>query len=143
AESAAYSMLQAGPEFAVWLADQAPGEPAPPSTEAVLVERDGGVVRLTLNRPDVHNAFDTAMRDALVDTLRAIAFDPSVEGVVLAGAGPSFSSGGDLREFGSFVDPATSHAVRSTRSPAHWLSIVAEAKAVTAELHGSCAGAGI
>ena len=66
----------------------------------MLVERDGGVVRLTLNRPAVHNAFDTAMRDAPVDTLRAIAFDPSVEGVVLAGAGPSFSSGGDLRMSG-------------------------------------------
>ena len=60
---------------------------------------------MTLNRPAVHNAFNTAMRDELVAHLRAVVADPSVAEVHLDGAGPSFCSGGDLDEFGTIPDP--------------------------------------
>ena len=97
AESAVYSMLQSGPEFATWRAGRPvrhrrPGE--------VRVHRHGGLLRVVLDRPDTHNAFNTAMRDGLVDALQLAALDPSITEVELGGAGPSFCSGGDLDEFG-------------------------------------------
>jgi enoyl-CoA hydratase len=141
AESTTYSMLQAGPEFGEWLATRDRPEPGPATGPAVLVDRAGDSVRLTLNRPDSHNAFNAAMRDELVAQLRAAATDPTVTRVHLDGAGPSFCSGGDLGEFGTTPDPATAHRVRTIRSPAWWLHLCA-AK-VSVALHGACIGAGI
>jgi len=144
-ESAAYSMLQAGPEFARWRAStpaagvtSAPtGAPAPP----VLVERAGDELHVTLNRPARHNALDTALRDALFEALMVACADASVRRVVLAGAGPSFCSGGDLDEFGTLPDPATAHLVRLTRSPARLLARLRPR--LEARVHGACIGAGI
>jgi enoyl-CoA hydratase/carnithine racemase len=140
AESLVYSTLQSGPEFAEWCASRPAPRPArEPSAPAVLIERSGERLHLTLNRPDKRNAFSTAMRDALVEGLRTAAADPELE-VLLDGAGPAFCSGGDLDEFGSLPDPATAHAVRSTRNPARLLAALSER--VTAHVHGACVGAG-
>ena len=140
-ESTTYSMLQSGPEFARWLASRPAGRADPPVGPTVAVAREGGRVHLRLNRPAVHNAFDTAMRDDLVTNLRAVAADPSVTEVHLDGAGRSFCSGGDLDQFGTFSDPAAAHGVRMTRSPAWWLAQCAAR--TSASLHGACIGAGI
>ncbi len=143
AESAAYSMLQAGPEFARWReaaprpARRDPREPEP----AVLVERAGGELRVTLNRPARHNAVDTALRDGLFEALLLACADASIGRVVLDGAGPSFCSGGDLDEFGTLPDPATAHVVRLTRSPARLLARLGPRLEV--RIHGACIGAGI
>jgi len=141
AESLAYSTLQAGPEFAAWLAARChpPASDADPSS-AVRMRREGAVLRLTLDRPRKHNAFSAGMRDALAEGLALALADESIEEIVLDGAGPSFCSGGDLDEFGSAPDPATAHAVRSARSPARLLSLCAER--ARAEVHGACVGAG-
>ena len=98
-------------------------------------------MELTLNRPDRANAFVASMRDGVVEALRTAAADPSVEGVILRGAGDSFCSGGDLAEFGSAPDPAVGHATRETRSPAWWVDHLAAD--VRVHLHGHCIGAGI
>ena len=141
AESLAYSVLQAGPEFTAWRDDRpAPPRRAEPEGSAVLAVRSQEILHLTLNRPQVHNAFSAAMRDALAEGLTVANADPGIERVVLDGAGPSFCSGGDLDEFGSFPDPATAHAVRSTRNPARLLSDCASR--VHAIVHGACVGAG-
>jgi hypothetical protein len=142
AESLVYSLLQAGPEFAAWRAAHPPAPaPAPrPQEPAVRVERDGSRLTLTLNRPERHNAFSAEMRDALVEGLR-VASDPGVAAIELAGAGPSFCSGGDLAEFGTLVDPVTAHAVRSTRNAARLLA--ARAHCLHARVHGACIGAGV
>jgi methylglutaconyl-CoA hydratase len=55
-----------------------------------------GVLTLTLNRPEVHNAFDEELIACLSDTLERVARDPQVRVVVLTGAGDSFSAGADL-----------------------------------------------
>jgi methylglutaconyl-CoA hydratase len=66
--------------------------------ETVLITVDRrGVARVTLNRPEVHNAFDDALIAALIAAFERLAADPAVRMVLLAGAGPSFSSGGDLQ----------------------------------------------
>lgn len=68
-------------------------------TRWVLPSRDArGVVTLTLNRPERHNALSEALLDALQAQLTALASDESVRVVVLAGAGASFCAGADIAE---------------------------------------------
>ena len=55
-----------------------------------------GVARLTLNRPDKHNALDAAMISELTEAAERLGRDPDVRVVVLAAAGPTFCAGGDL-----------------------------------------------
>jgi enoyl-CoA hydratase/carnithine racemase len=140
-ESLAYSTLQAGPEFAAW--DGARARPVAPAreTDAVLVERVGGLVEIVLNRPRYHNAYNAAMRDQLCEALAVVAADHTIEQVVLRGNGPSFCSGGDLREFGTRQDPATAQLVRTGRSPARLIATMADR--ITARVHGFCVGSGM
>lgn len=138
AESLTYAELQAGPEFGLWLDERGPATPVP-TPEPVLLVREGDHLTITLNRPETHNAVDVALRDGLVEALGLVEADPTLT-VTLRGAGPSFCSGGDLREFGTFPDPATAHAIRLERLPARALAAVADR--VTARVHGHCVGAG-
>lgn len=141
AESLAYSTLQSGPQFQGWLASQ-PSRLVPHNPEpAVRAERAGSTLRLTLNRPERHNAFSAEMRDGLVEQLRAAWADPSLDGIVIDGAGPTFCSGGDLAEFGTTPDPGTAHRVRSVRSAAFWIDRLAAKTRV--KVHGTCVGAGV
>ena len=74
--------------------------------EPLVVRRDdGAVARLTLNRPAARNALSLAMLDALADELAAAGGDRSTHVVVLAGEGPAFSAGHDLREIRATPDP--------------------------------------
>lgn len=68
--------------------------------DLVTIERDGHVATLTMNRPEVRNAQNSALIDALDAAFAGCGSDDSVHVVVLAGAGPSFSSGHDLKELG-------------------------------------------
>src|SRR4051794_8452781 len=65
----------------------------------LLGPRDGGVVTLTLNRPDKKNALSVALRDEMSDLLDVLAADEDVKVVVVTGAGDVFSAGFDLKEF--------------------------------------------
>lgn len=62
----------------------------------VLQERTDGVLRLTLNRPDVLNAFNLGMAQALQAALDVAAVDDTIRAVVLTGAGRGFCAGQDL-----------------------------------------------
>jgi hypothetical protein len=139
-ESAVYSALQGGPEFARWRVGR-PRVERPVDAEPVVVERVGPTLTVTLNRPHVRNALNTAMRDGLVEALALPAFDPTITDVHLRGAGEAFCAGGDLDEFGSFDDPASAHLMRLQQSAGRGLAAVADR--VTAHLHGACAGSGI
>ena len=142
AESWVYSVLQSGPEFQGWLAGHPPDKGV--SSEvgpALLADRDGASLRLCFNRPSRHNAFGVALRDALAEGLRLALSDSEILEVVLCGRGPSFCSGGDLSEFGTLPDPATAHAVRSTRNVGRLLHALGTR--TRAEVHGACIGAGV
>jgi methylglutaconyl-CoA hydratase len=62
----------------------------------LLLARDRGIARLTLNRPAVHNAFDERLIALLTGALEELGRDPAVRVVILTGAGRSFSAGADL-----------------------------------------------
>jgi enoyl-CoA hydratase/carnithine racemase len=64
----------------------------------LLVARQDGVLRLTLNRPTARNALSATLMRALLDALEHAATDPKVRVIVIAGSGPVFSAGHDLRE---------------------------------------------
>jgi enoyl-CoA hydratase len=141
AESFVYSTLQSGPEFRRWLeARPRKRDRVDESEPTCRIERDRSRLDIRLSRPLKHNAFSRAMRDQLCESLQLALADPSIEEVVLSGEGPSFCSGGDLDEFGSFPDPTMSHATRMTRSPA--LLIAQLTGRIRSELHGACVGAG-
>lgn len=144
-ESLAYSALLGGPEFGHWLAAR-PARPAPPpAAEPVLVRREsrGGEDRLlvTLNRPERRNAYGRQLRDALTDALRIALLDPDITRVELDGAGPSFSSGGDLAEFGTAPDLVTAHFVRTQAGAGLLLHALRDRAEV--RVHGPCVGAGV
>ena len=143
-ESLAYSTLQAGPEFARWLAARGPAV-MPDIADPVLAHRDGDTLRIAFNRPRRHNAFSTDARAALLEALAVAQFDPSVAEVVLTGNGQSFCSGGDLAEFGTFTDPASAHLARTRYSPALALDAVTSrlGAACRAEVHGQVLGSGL
>lgn len=63
----------------------------------ILETDDRGVARLTLNRPEAHNALSAAMLEELPEAVRALDEDENVRVVVLTGAGESFCAGADLR----------------------------------------------
>ncbi|MFZ1163728.1 MAG: enoyl-CoA hydratase/isomerase family protein [Mycobacterium sp.] len=143
-ESLAYSTLQAGPEFARWLAERGPAA-MPDIADPVQAHRDGETLHIAFNRPQRHNAFSTDARAALLEALAVAQLDPSVDEVVLTGNGPSFCSGGDLAEFGTFADPASAHLARTRHSPALALDAVTArlGAACRAEVHGQVLGSGL
>ena len=143
-ESLAYSTLQSGPEFARWLAERGPARPVD-IPDPVQAERVDNTLYVRFNRPQRHNAFSTDARAALLEALEVARLDPSVTDVVLSGNGPSFCSGGDLAEFGTFADPATAHLARTRHSPA---LVLDELRArlgprCRAEVHGQVLGSGL
>lgn len=143
-ESLAYSTLQSGPEFTRWLAERGPAR-MPDIADPVHAVRDGNTLRIAFNRPSRHNAFSTDARAALLEALAVAQLDPSVDEVVLSGNGPSFCSGGDLAEFGTFADPASAHLARTRHSPALVLDALTSrlGPACRAEVHGQVLGSGL
>src|SRR5260370_33767930 len=63
----------------------------------LLVEQDGHVLTLTMNRPDQRNALSTEMVVRLTDAWAQINDDPTVRVAILTGAGGHFSAGADLK----------------------------------------------
>jgi 2-(1,2-epoxy-1,2-dihydrophenyl)acetyl-CoA isomerase len=108
--------------------------------DAVLTSRDGAVLTITLNRPDVYNAINGEMHSRLAAALDEAA-DPEVRAVVLTGAGRGFCAGQDLREF-SELTGGIRDTLEATYHP-NVRRIRALEKPVIAAINGACAGAGL
>jgi len=141
AESLTYGVLQTGETFQRWLAARGDQHPPPTDEHAVGVERQGSLLRITLERPERRNAVSIALRDQLIEALELLDLDDSIDGAILAGAGNNFSAGGDLDEFGSTPSPAAGHTVRLLRSLPALMHRVRDR--VRVHVHGACVGAGI
>ncbi|WP_416974054.1 enoyl-CoA hydratase/isomerase family protein [Streptomyces sp. 4F14] len=140
AESLAYSTLLGGSGFRTWRESRA-ARVVPLAEEPVLVDREGGVLRITLNHPARRNAHSAQLRDALTAAVELAVRDLTIREVLLDANGPGFSSGGDLDEFGTATDLATAHLIRVSAGAARRLHTVRDR--LTARLHGHCIGAGI
>src|SRR5213596_1880967 len=106
----------------------------------VETRRDDAVLTITLNRPDVLNAFNAAVHAGLAAALRD-ARDPAVRAVVLAGAGRGFCVGQDLTEFREAPGDIGAR-LRSNYHP-NIRTIRALEKPVIAAVNGAAAGAGM
>jgi 2-(1,2-epoxy-1,2-dihydrophenyl)acetyl-CoA isomerase len=106
----------------------------------VETQRDGAVLTITLNRPDVLNAFNAAMHQALGEALEEAA-DASVRAVVLTGAGRGFCVGQDLTEFRESAGDIGDR-LRGNYHP-NVLAIRRLEKPVIAAVNGAAAGAGL
>jgi 2-(1,2-epoxy-1,2-dihydrophenyl)acetyl-CoA isomerase len=106
----------------------------------VEITRDGPVLTITLNRPDVLNALNRSVHDGIYAGLEQ-AKDPSVRVVVITGAGRGFCVGQDLQEFSS----GAGNVADNLRENYHrnMLAIRALEKPVIAAVNGPAAGAGI
>lgn len=107
--------------------------------ETLLYEVEGGLARVTLNRPDAMNGMTNRMVREAHDALELAAADPSVRVLVLTGAGRAFCPGADLKHFsgGEADERLTSREFKVT-------TLLHEIPAVTvAAINGACAGAGL
>ena len=105
----------------------------------VRVSRDGGVVTITLDRPEKRNAIDSPMFDDLRDALLAVGASETDRVVVLTGEGGSFSSGGDLAP----SEPSGEDAVTMLRRFGQAARALHECpKPVLASVDGVAVGAG-
>jgi enoyl-CoA hydratase/carnithine racemase len=107
----------------------------------LLEECDQGVLRLTLNRPEARNALSVALMSALLDALGRAAKAPQARVVVIAGAGPAFCAGHDLRELRTDQRRETYERLFAQCSEL-MLAIVRLPKPVIAEVHGVATAAG-
>jgi enoyl-CoA hydratase/carnithine racemase len=107
----------------------------------VLEEHDRGVLRLTLNRPQARNALSAALMSALLDALDRAAQEPQARVVVIAGAGPAFCAGHDLRELRTDQRRETYERLFAQCSEL-MLAIIRLPKPVIAEVHGVATAAG-
>jgi 2-(1,2-epoxy-1,2-dihydrophenyl)acetyl-CoA isomerase len=106
----------------------------------VLTGRDGAVLTITLNRPEVFNAFNAALHAALNEALVEAA-DPEVRAVVVTGAGRGFCAGQDLKEFQEMPESIRDRLERTYHPNIR--AIRALEKPVIAAVNGPCAGAGL
>jgi methylglutaconyl-CoA hydratase len=108
-----------------------------------LTEWSGAVLRITLNRPDVRNAFDEEVIAALTSVARDAAADPALRAVVLTGTGPSFCAGADL----AWLSKAIAYTREENRRDAEDLSRMLELLdtlpvPLIARVHGAALGGG-
>jgi enoyl-CoA hydratase len=139
AESLAYATLQGSEEHRNWKCQNSAGTGSQPGN--IRLTRKGEALEVALDRPEADNAIDRPMRDGLHEALLMAAIDPSIEQVVLRGEGKAFSLGADLSEFGTTLDPASAHAIRSVTLPAEMAARIADR--LEARIQGACVGSGL
>lgn len=114
-------------------------------SDLVRIEADGrGVARLTLDRPEKHNALSGELIDALAAAAARLAADAAVRVVVLAGAGQSFCAGGDLRWMEAQIAADAATRAAEARRLADMLAALNELpKPVIGRIHGNAFGGGV
>lgn len=115
------------------------------SDEAVVVERQGAVATLTLNRPDKLNALDETMRAALDEALDTVAHEAAIRVAVITGAGRAFCSGGDVEAMQELKTQFHSVNFRRFLELGHELvqKLRSLSKPVVASVNGLAMGAGM
>ena len=112
------------------------------SEEPVLYEVKDRVAVVTLNRPEVRNAMNTALREAMLRRFTALATDDDVRAVVVTGAGDrAFSAGADIREF---VEPLRPTQYREQRRRVEFRQLIERCpQPIIAAIRGVALGGGL
>jgi enoyl-CoA hydratase len=113
--------------------------------ETLLVEQHDRVARITLNRPEVHNAISRTLQSELVDAVERCAGDTTVHAVVIRGGGKSFCSGYDLKPAERpHEDPRSlpERAMAALKLSRDWSRIWNVPLPVIAQIHGHCLAGG-
>lgn len=110
----------------------------------VLEERSGGIVTLTLNRPDIRNAMTADVTEAFSAAIDRVRDDSDVRVVIVTGAGKAFCAGGDL----SFIEPGPGASVPDIRAKmrafyGRFLTVRSLEVPTIAAINGSAVGAGL
>ena len=109
----------------------------------VQIERDGTRARVTMNRPDVRNAFNAQLIDALRKAFETLSADAGVRSIVLAGAGKTFSGGADIAWMRAALELSEADNVRDAEAmAAMFVAIDRCPKPVIARVHGAALGGG-
>ena len=107
----------------------------------ILLERDDRIVTLTFDRPEVLNAYDRSMRDAIFAALEWLHGEREVSVLLVRGNGRAFSTGGDLSEFGTAPSPVRAREVRRQRDVWRlWSTLPCVS---IAAVHGPAVGGGL
>lgn len=109
--------------------------------KTLLYEKDGKRLRITLNRPDVFNAFNDTQSYELQDALKAAKRDEEVRVIILTGAGKAFCSGQDLKAIADSKNRSLSDSLYKRYNPI--IKAMRDMpKPIIARLNGVAAGAG-
>ena len=114
-------------------------EPEPSPFETLLLERDGAVAVIRLNRPDVLNALNNALMDDLTAALDAAEADPQVRAIVITGSDKAFAAGADIKEMAS---KTYAEAVGEDFITRNWERVTRCRKPVIAAVAGFALGGG-
>lgn len=109
--------------------------------EYLTLDQAEGVATITLNRPEVYNAFNDGLTYDLQAALKAVRKDKSVRVIVITGAGKAFSSGQDLKDAAAYPDRKFSYSLHKRYNPII-KAIRKIPKPVICRLNGVAAGAG-
>ena len=113
------------------------------SYRLISVHREDAVERVTLNRPDVRNAFDERMIEDLTNWARAASQDSTLRAVVFAGAGKVFSAGADAAWMAKMAGYSREDNVRDAEAAAEmFLAINSVPAIVIGRVHGAALGGG-
>lgn len=121
--------------------------PAPaeaPAWTTIAVEERNAVALVTLNRPDVHNAFDETLIAELTQALLALDASPNVRAVILRGAGTTFCAGADLNWMRRMADYSYEENLADASALATLLqTLYGLSKPTIARVHGASYGGGV
>ena len=119
--------------------------PTPALPDTVVLDRDGAVALLRLNRPEGMNALTTEAKEGLLAAVTAVRDDPSVRALVLTGTGRAFCVGQDLREHAALLSSGDEAPLRTVRD--HYNPLVTMLSELpfptVAAVNGTAAGAGL
>ncbi len=111
--------------------------------QRILVDRAGPVATVTLNRPEVHNAFDEAMIAELTHAVAELSADSGIRAIIVTGAGPSFCAGADLDWMRRMAAYSRDENLADARKLQRLFAAIAESPKVTiARVNGSALGGG-
>lgn len=116
-----------------------------PKFQTLKVSSDSrGVLTVSLNRPDIRNAFNETLISELTEVFGKTALESSVRLIVFRGEGPVFSAGGDLNWMKKSIDLSFEGNLKDTQQLSHMFKTMNECpKPVIGAIHGAAIGGGV